>query len=254
MAGDWVQMRCDLEEDPSVIHIATAVGIAPDWVVGKLHNLWSWANKHTTNGNVTVTCQWIDTRVKCDGFAKAMIEAGWLKEVARGILFPNFKRWNGKCAKQRALTAKRVARHRERKRNGDVTNVTQLEQRRAEESRGEALCMGSKRTGGVQGGKSGKGRWALKDLSTDELKDTPKLLARWGNLFRAKFQPASAQAPLKDSQVNRETFLGFAALALAEGRDPPRLFRSLVEEWNISKITNGYADQAAKRLKSAGVS
>ena len=112
MAGDWIPMKCDLQEDPAVILIAATLGIDEFAVVGRLHRLWSWANKHTTTGNAHgVTSEWVDRYLSTPGFATAMHSAGWLRLRSGGIDFPNFDRWNSQNAKQRALTARRVANH-----------------------------------------------------------------------------------------------------------------------------------------------
>lgn len=122
MAGDWIKMRTDLQLDPSVIAIASAVGIDEDHVVGKLHRLWSWADQHTFDGNASsVTEKWIDRFTNCAGFASAMRDTGWLILTEGGVQFPKFYRHNGQTGKQRALTAKRVAALRNANCNADVT-------------------------------------------------------------------------------------------------------------------------------------
>jgi len=109
MAGDWIPMRMDIADDPAVIAIAASTGIAADTVVGKLHRLWSWANRHLENGYArSVTESWVDTYLNAPGFASAMLEAGWLQVRSGGIQFPNFDNWNSQSAKQRILATKRV--------------------------------------------------------------------------------------------------------------------------------------------------
>jgi hypothetical protein len=117
MAGDWIQMRCDLIDDPDVVAISDSTGIDEYGVVGRLLKLWSWANKHLDSGNApSVTRAWLDRYVGATGFAEAMIAVGWLKELdgcpTGGIGFPDFERYNSQGAKRRALGAKRAARHR----------------------------------------------------------------------------------------------------------------------------------------------
>ena len=144
MAGDWIPMRCDLPEDPAVISIAATLGIDEFAVVGRLHRLWSWANKHTTTGNAPgVTSEWVDRYLSTPGFAAAMHSAGWLRVRSGGIDFPNFDRWNSQSAKQRALTARRVASHKLRAADLDnakgnahsVSDALPTEQKRTEEKK-----------------------------------------------------------------------------------------------------------------------
>ncbi len=114
MAASWIKMRTDLVDDPAVIAIATSTGLSEDTVVGKLHRLWSWADRHTIDGNAPgVTEKWIDRFLGVDGIAQALNSAQWLvltsSNDAPNVLFPRFDRHNSQSAKSRALTAKRVA-------------------------------------------------------------------------------------------------------------------------------------------------
>lgn len=103
MAGDWIKMRMDLGDDPAVVFIAERTGLDEDAVVGKLHRLWCWADKHTTDGTApAITERWVDRYVAKAGFADAMVNAGWLTFSESGVEFPNFERHNGKSAKVRS--------------------------------------------------------------------------------------------------------------------------------------------------------
>lgn len=109
MAGDWIPMRLDLSDDPSVIAIAAKCDLDEHSVIGRLYKLWSWANRHLADGNARgVTESWVDRYLGVSGFASAMIESGWLGSNGTNIVFPNFERWNSKGAKTRILTANRV--------------------------------------------------------------------------------------------------------------------------------------------------
>lgn len=133
MAGDWIKMRTDLADDPAVIYISSKLGIDEDSVVGKLHRLWSWADRHTADGNaVGVTHSWIDRFTNQPGFAKALTEAGWLLLNGEVLSFPNFERHNGKSAKIRALTKNRVSAKRSKECNAPSITVALPEKRREE--------------------------------------------------------------------------------------------------------------------------
>jgi hypothetical protein len=95
------------------------------------------ANDQTvTNGNassVTVplafdafsaTKMLLDRRVGVIGFCDAMIAVGWMQELNGKISLPNFDRHNGKTAKTRALTAKRVSSHKMGKSKGNASSVS----------------------------------------------------------------------------------------------------------------------------------
>lgn len=114
MAGDWIKMRTDLGSDPSVIEIATSLGMSEDEVVGKLHRIWSWADHHTENGEApAVTEQWLDRHLTTPGFASAMTETGWLEVIENGLRFPKFDRHMGNSAKRRLLQNERKAKSRD---------------------------------------------------------------------------------------------------------------------------------------------
>lgn len=128
-------MRCDLEEDPAVIAMASKLEVDESQVVGWLHRFWSWANRQTTDGNArSVTESWIDRYVRAPGFSVALKEVGWLNIRTDGIGVPKFERYNGKSAKTRALTARRVESHR----NASIVTSPLPEKRREEKREKEA--------------------------------------------------------------------------------------------------------------------
>ena len=142
MAGDWIKVECATPDKPEVYRMADSLGIAPEHVVGCLIALWVWADQQTTDGNaVGVTQSLVDRKSGVTGFADAMKSVGWLVETDSGLSFPNFDRHNGKTAKTRALTSKRVAKHK-RKGNdegnasgngGSVSEALPREEKRREE-------------------------------------------------------------------------------------------------------------------------
>ena len=114
-------MRMDLADDPAVIGISTATELDGFAVVGRLHKLWSWADRQSRDGHApSVTEMWIDRYVERDGFAQAMVNVGWLEFKNGGVLFPNFDRHNGQNAKKRVLAAAR-------QRNARVTQTSRSE-------------------------------------------------------------------------------------------------------------------------------
>lgn len=132
MAGDWIKMRKDLPDDPAVVRISRATGTDADAVVGKLHRLWSWADTHTSDGRAAgLDLAWVDEYARCQGFAAAVIAAGWLISDQCGLTFVNFARHMGKPAKVRALAKSRM----ERVRCAVSATEAQPEKRREEKSR-----------------------------------------------------------------------------------------------------------------------
>ena len=145
MAGDWIKMRCDLSDDPAVVQIASQVGVTEDEVVGKLHRLWSWADRHTKDGKALgITAKWVNKFLNKDGFAEAMCAAGWLAFDDNSLQFPNFCKHNGSSAKRRADATERKKRSRKCHNNVTKTSratcdksVTREEKRREEKREGE---------------------------------------------------------------------------------------------------------------------
>ena len=129
-------MRVDLADDPAVIGISAECELDEDTVVGKLHKLWSWADRQTENGDApSVTEAWLDRHVGVTGFAQAMSNAGWLSIKPDGISFPHFNRHNGKTAKTRALSAKRNVEYRKKRDAPSVTEASPREEKRREENK-----------------------------------------------------------------------------------------------------------------------
>ena len=134
MAGDWIKFEVSTSDKPEVWAIADRLGIDADSVVGKLLRVWSWFDQHTQEGNANgnggsvtssvtqnVTKALLDRRVGVSGFCDAMISVGWMEDFGHSVRLPNFDRHNGKTAKTRAMTAKRVATH---KTKTNATSVT----------------------------------------------------------------------------------------------------------------------------------
>lgn len=115
----WLKIDHDLPDKPEPYQMATALGIDPDAVVGKLLRVWIWADKYASideneDGHALVTLPALLDRVTgVTGFAAAMIEVGWLVVDGKDLRFPHFGRHNGKTAKDRALSTSRQQKHRE---------------------------------------------------------------------------------------------------------------------------------------------
>lgn len=148
MAGDWIKFEKATFDKPEVMAMAEDLGIPEAHVVGCLLQIWAWFDTHTTDGNApSVTRALLDRKVSVTGFAQSMVSCGWLLHMdhqgvdssdssERGFVIPNFGRHNSESSKKRALTAKRVAKHKEKKRlgNAEVTQVRDLEKRREEKN------------------------------------------------------------------------------------------------------------------------
>jgi uncharacterized small protein (DUF1192 family) len=120
MAGDWIKMRGDLDTDPDVVRTSVRTNLDEFAVVGRLHKLWSWADKHSANGLLRVSSDYIDRIVACPGFADALVEVGWLRVRRDHLELPEWSRHNGLSAKARAGEAAR----KRSQRSGDPSEKT----------------------------------------------------------------------------------------------------------------------------------
>ncbi|WP_341519855.1 DnaT-like ssDNA-binding domain-containing protein [Pseudomonas sp. G.S.17] len=125
MAGDWIKFELTTMDKPEVCLIADLAGIDPDAVVGKLMRVWAWFDQQTENGNApSVSKKLLDRSVGVTGFCDHMKSVGWMAEAEGVISLPHFERHNGKTAKNRLLTAKRVASHKAGNAKGNARIVT----------------------------------------------------------------------------------------------------------------------------------
>lgn len=111
MAGNWLQVDCDLPEKPETQRICDATGLPVDLVVGRLVMFWRWVDRHTTSKNVRHVS--VATLVRVVGgdetFWKCVEESGWLVVTKDGIEIPGWSKRFSKSAKSRVLDARRKA-------------------------------------------------------------------------------------------------------------------------------------------------
>jgi hypothetical protein len=108
----WIKMDTQLAKHPRVRKIARRCGIPRVHAVGCLHAIWSMADQfaHEEEGTIDAIAEDIDEEAGVDGFAAAMIEAGWLEEIDEETMrFPSYHEHNGSTAKRRAVENKRKA-------------------------------------------------------------------------------------------------------------------------------------------------
>lgn len=125
MAGDWIKFELTTLDKPEVCQIGDLADIDPDAVVGKLMRVWGWFDQQTEDGNApSVSKKLLDRQVGVIGFCDHMKSVGWMVEADGVISLPHFERHNGKTAKNRLLTAKRVANHKSANAKGNGPSVS----------------------------------------------------------------------------------------------------------------------------------
>ena len=129
MSQPWIKMRTNLLTDPRVVEMAIELDVAEVTVIGGLYAIWSWADTHSLDGNALgVTESFLDRYSSVTGLSKALRNVGWLDGNGREICLVRFSEHNGATAKQRAQTAKRVSKYKE-KQGGNAGSVTKVTQR-----------------------------------------------------------------------------------------------------------------------------
>ena len=119
----WMKIDLELPDKPEVHAIAGMLNLDPDAVVGKLIRVWQWFDKHTTDGNAFGVTYALPDRISgVVGFGEAMAFVGWLEQLDKNLVMPKFDRHTSESAKARALTAKRVEKHKA-KTNENVTGL-----------------------------------------------------------------------------------------------------------------------------------
>lgn len=125
MAGDWIKFELTTLDKPEVCQIADLADIDPDAVVGKLMRVWGWFDQQTENGNApSVSKKLLDRLVGVIGFCEHMKSVAWMIEIDGVISLPHFDRHNGKTAKNRLLTAKRVANYKASNGKSNASSVS----------------------------------------------------------------------------------------------------------------------------------
>lgn len=229
MAGEWIPMRIDLADDPAVIMIAGLLGVDEYAVVGRLHRLWVWVNRHLTSGHAPgVTEQWIDRFLATPGFAAAMRKAGWLLVRTGAVEFPNFERWNSQGAKRRLLAAQRKRAERSQSCHAPGVTETRPKERKGEKKKEETPSESGPEPALPDPGPpvmtfpaNGKGSpaWGL----------TAAKLAEYRDSFPGLDVPAELRKARQwciDNPKKRKTLRGMAAfltrwLSKAQDRGPP---------------------------------
>lgn len=126
---DWIKWVVGLEETPQVISMAEQLKTSPEEVAARCMKVWAWAQRVTRDGNVaSVTPKHVDRPAGLTGFGAELVRVGWLSETDSGIAFVNWQEHNSQGAKTRALTSRRVQKHREKPppkgNDASVTSVT----------------------------------------------------------------------------------------------------------------------------------
>jgi hypothetical protein len=211
MAGDWLKVEKDTPDKPEILSLASLLGISPDDAFGKCFRFWRWADSHTTDGTFRgLTPGMIDAQFSCKNFADALSKVGWLRIRNGRVQIPDFEKHMGESAKQRALTAKRVANH--KRKNGNASSVSgALPTEQNRRARGEPIVTKSNRQTETIG--SSPADQLPKDVSDDGGTEPPFDLSTldWGHVTAMAENLAKRIPPTDDGC--RRMWLKYAVLA-----------------------------------------
>ena len=137
----WIKLETHIFDKVEVYTLAESLQIDADSVVGKLCRIWSWFDVNTVDGvTPSVTKALLDRYCGNAGFCDAMISVKWMAENDGNIFLPNYDRHNSQTAKDRALGAKRAAKHKKNKdleetKSNATTNAKPLAKSKIEKRR-----------------------------------------------------------------------------------------------------------------------
>ena len=230
MAGDWLKIEVSLPDKPEVWEMAGILSIDPDAVVGKLLKVWRWFDAHTESGNASgVTFALVDSKAGVNGFAEAMNFVGWLIQDGRELRLPNFDRHNGKTAKNRVLTAKRVAAYKSKTNDegndSSVSCALPREEKRREEVKEERQPA------------SPTARQLLHDVSDSVANDFIKVR----KAKRAPLTETAVDGMRKQAGASGLTLQSALEMALQRG------WQSFRAEWVTGQKLNGSSEPVRRR-------
>lgn len=213
MAEAWLKIEKHTPEKPEIFALADLLSIDPDQAFSKCFKFWRWADSQIVDGNAPgVTKNAIDALVGQPGFSDAMVKVGWLEFDGRLMRIPRFDSHMSQSAKNRALTAKRAASHRQKSNansNGAIVTEALPEQ---EESKRRVLLHKSNRI--ARGTSDSEPPPVAPRLPKDAGKDTREALdlsaIDWSSVEATAETLARKVPPV--TQEDRRNWLRFAVM------------------------------------------
>lgn len=124
--NDWIKIEKCTPHKPELRQAARKCGVSRGDAFIAFFALWTYFDTHCEDGFLPgLSLEDVDEMAGIKGFGRAMVSVGWLVADPTGIIVVNWERHNGKSAKARAQTMRRVQAHRAKKR-WDPGRVTQV--------------------------------------------------------------------------------------------------------------------------------
>lgn len=143
----WIELHETVREHPKTYALADALNITNAHAVGLVCCLWAWAIPNATDGVLNVPNRGIASAAgwekKADALVKALSTCGWLDDRGDGIYI--IHDWDEYAClladnkeTQKAKTAERVRKYRQRKKEKDVTECNALQALQVTEANGQS--------------------------------------------------------------------------------------------------------------------
>ena len=117
MSLHWLKIEKCTPDKPELRKAAKRCGVSRSDAFMAFFELWAYFDTHCEDGFIPgVSAADVDEIAGLEGFADAMVAVGWIIIDPMGLTVSNWDRHNGKSAKARAQTMRRVQAHRARKR------------------------------------------------------------------------------------------------------------------------------------------
>lgn len=112
----WIKVETHLLNKLEIFELADILSISKKEAAINCILVWSWFDNNSTDGMAKArSAKLLDCLCECEGFVAAMAQVGWIDMRGDSLTITNYDRHNSKSAKNRALGAKRTAKHRAEK-------------------------------------------------------------------------------------------------------------------------------------------
>jgi hypothetical protein len=125
MSIEWIKFRKSLLRDGRVLYAKRRCNASSVTVIGGLVTLWSIADDFADENGLLFgyTKEDINRQIGIENFCESLPE-DWIDLSGEFVKIPNYQEHNGATAKKRAVTQKRVQKHRNLKRKCNAKKVT----------------------------------------------------------------------------------------------------------------------------------
>lgn len=106
----WIKIDVTTCDKTEIMHIARSCGVSVNEAFGAWFRLWAWFDGVTEDGRMDfLKKEDCDMKAMLPGIGAALEDVGWIEFGERGAIIVGWEKHNGKSAKRRAETARRVA-------------------------------------------------------------------------------------------------------------------------------------------------